>query len=92
MCGLGLVSVERGEFGAGSVEADTEAFLLAEPAVKFGLLDPLGQIGDDLDRSWALAGIDPQHRAADAAVLMSARRIVGAPAGAERNLPQREVV
>ena len=35
----------------------------------FGLFDPLGQIGDDLDQSGALPRVDPQHRAADAAVL-----------------------
>ena len=35
---------------------------------------------------------DRQHRAADAAVLMSARHTIGAPAGAERNLAKRKVV
>ncbi|MFF8431118.1 hypothetical protein ACF07Y_39480 [Streptomyces sp. NPDC016566] len=48
------------------MEADLESFRFAEPAVRLGLFDAVGEAVDDLDQSLPLARVDPQHRAADA--------------------------
>ncbi|MFB7076522.1 hypothetical protein [Streptomyces sp. NPDC056308] len=83
--------VEGREFVARGIETDSESFRLAEPAVVLGLVDAVGEAADDLDETATLGGGDPQHGTADAGVFVFAGRPVGAPAGAQLDLPKGEV-
>ncbi len=65
-------AVDLGEFVVGAGEADLESFDFAEPAFVFGLADPGGQVVADLGDAGPLGGVGPEHRAADAGVLVDA--------------------
>src|SRR5262249_28326725 len=66
-------------------------FGFAGPALAFGLGDAGSEVGMYLVESVALAGVDAQHRAADAAVLVDAAGSVGTAAVAEGELAALEV-
>lgn len=57
-----------------------------------GFADSFTETGGDLGESVALAGVDAQHRAADACVFVLAGGAVGACAGAEFELAQSEAL
>jgi hypothetical protein len=83
--------VELGELVVGAGEADLEAFDLAEPAFAFGLGDAGDQVVADLGQAGPLGRVWPEHRAADAGVLMDAGRSERAGAGADGDLALLEV-
>jgi len=62
------VPVELGEFPLRSDKAHLEPFHLAEPSFAFGLGDADEEVVADLDESVTLAGVGPEHRAADACI------------------------
>jgi len=76
-------------FGAGV--ADFEAFCFAGPALAFGLGDAGGEAVSYFLKPVPLGGVDAQHRAADAAVLVDAAGSVCPPAVAEGELAALEV-
>ncbi|MFI1628114.1 hypothetical protein ACH4YO_28795 [Streptomyces noursei] len=78
--------------GVGGIEADLESFDFAEPAVGAGLADALAKVLDDLDESGSLAWVDLEDGAANAGVFVLARGPVGAPAGAQGDLAELEVL
>jgi hypothetical protein len=43
-----------------------QAGSLAHHPIDLGFLDPIIQVGDDLDQPWSLPRVDPEARAADA--------------------------
>ncbi|WP_185899690.1 hypothetical protein [Streptomyces sp. WAC07061] len=49
--------VDLADFGFGAVEADAEAFDLAEPALALGFCDPVEEAVADLDQPAALGGV-----------------------------------
>ncbi|WP_426939805.1 hypothetical protein [Pseudarthrobacter sp. S6] len=77
--------VHFGKFGAGPCEADFEAFGFSEPAVGLGFGDALNEVIADLCQTGSGRGIGPQQRAAQAAVLVDAVRVVGAAAITDGN-------
>ncbi len=66
------VPVDLGELVVGAGEADLESFDFAEPAFVFGFADAGDQVVADLGDAGPLGGVGPEHRAADAGVLMDA--------------------
>ena len=58
--------LDLGEFGAGSGEADLEAFDFAEPAFAAGFFDPGQQVLADIEEALALGWVGAQQRAAQA--------------------------
>jgi hypothetical protein len=52
--------------------ADLESLDLTEPAIHPRFCDAIGKVSDDLAEALTLAGVDSQHRAADAGVLVLA--------------------
>jgi hypothetical protein len=83
--------LDLGEFGAGSGEADLEAFDFAEPSFAAGFFDPGQQVLADIEEALALGWVGAQQRAAQAGVLVDAGGGVGATAGAEGDLAMLEV-
>ena len=83
--------VHFGKFGPGPCEADFEAFGFSEPAVGLGFGDALDEVVADLCQAGSGCGIGPQQRAAQAAVLVDAGRVVGAAAVTDGNLAVFEV-
>ena len=83
--------VDLGELRLGGGEADPEALGFAGPALAFGLGDAGGQAVADGLEARPLVRVDPQERAADAAVLMDAACSPGAAAVAEGELAALEV-
>jgi hypothetical protein len=83
--------VHLGEFGAGSGEADSESFGFTEPAVGLGLGDAGDEVVADLDQAGSSGWVWPQQRAAQAAVLVDAGRVVGAAAVTDGDLSVLEV-
>ena len=53
--------VELGELGAGSREADLQAFELSEPSFAAGFVDPGDQVVADVDESVALGGVGSEQ-------------------------------
>ena len=49
--------LDLGEFGAGSGEADLEAFDFAEPSFAAGFFDPGQQVLADIEEALALGGV-----------------------------------
>ena len=88
--GLGA-TVDLGELLVGAGQADLESFDFAVPAFAFGFGDAGGEVVADLDEAWLLVGVGPEHRAADAGVLMDARGGERPPAGADRDFALLEV-
>jgi hypothetical protein len=84
-------AVESCEFGFCRGEADSEALDFSVPAVGFGLVDPFGQVANDLDEPRPLAGVDAKH-GATYAPLVRAGCAVGASAVAEFDLSEMEVL
>ncbi|MET9830052.1 hypothetical protein ABZ078_12175 [Streptomyces sp. NPDC006385] len=64
--------VDLSQFVLCAGEADMRSFNLAEPAFALGLGDAGDQVVADLDQSVASGGVGPEHRAADAGVLVDA--------------------
>src|SRR5215469_5562720 len=64
--------VDLGKFVVGAGEADFESFDFAEPAFVFGFCDAGGQVVADFGDAGPLSGVGPEHRAADAGVLVDA--------------------
>jgi hypothetical protein len=58
--------LDLGEFGAGSGEADLEAFDFAEPSFAAGFFDTGQQIVADIEEALALGWVGAQERAAQA--------------------------
>jgi len=58
--------LDLGEFGAGSGEADLEAFDFAEPSFAAGFFDPGQQVLADIEEALALGWVGAQQRAAQA--------------------------
>ena len=58
--------LDLGEFGAGSGEADLEAFDFAEPSFAAGFFDPGQQVLADIEEALALGWVWAQQRAAQA--------------------------
>src|ERR1700679_1908676 len=83
--------VGLGELRVGAGEADLEAFCFAGPAFVFCLGDACGEAGADVAEPVALGGVDAEHRAADAAVLVDAAGAVCPAAFAEGELAALEV-
>jgi len=83
--------VGLGELCDGGGEADLEAFRLAGPAFTFCLGDACGEAGADVAESLPLGGVDAEHRAADAAVLVDAAGSVCPAAVAEGEFAAFEV-
>src|SRR5215510_3725865 len=75
--------VGLGEFCAGGGEADLESFGFAGPAFAFCLGDACGEAGADIAEPLPLGGVNAEHRAADAAVLVDAAGAVCPAAVAE---------
>ncbi len=75
----------------GAVEADLESFDFAEPALTLCFGDAGGEVVADLDEPLALGGIGPEHRAADAGVLVDAGSAERPAAGAGGDLAAFEV-
>ena len=65
--------VDLRELVVGSGEADFEAFDFAEPAFALGFFDAGDEVVADLGDAGTLARVGPEHRAADAGVLVDAR-------------------
>src|SRR5215471_9243030 len=76
---------------APAAAADLEAFCFAGPAFVFCLGDACGEAGADVAEPVPLGGVDAEHRAADAAVLVDAAGSVGPAAVAEGELAALEV-
>ncbi|MGW1107986.1 hypothetical protein [Streptomyces sp. NPDC002540] len=72
-------------------KADAQSLGLAEPAIAFGLSDPLVQIAADLFGTEQLSRVDAKNWAADAAVFVLASGAVGATAVAQSDLSPLEV-
>jgi hypothetical protein len=51
--------IELCEFVFDAGKADLESFDFAEPAVKFGLDDPVLEVGSDLFQAWSLRWVRP---------------------------------
>jgi len=83
--GLGAFLVEE-------AESEVDAFDLAKPPVGLSAFTAGKEVGLDLVEAVDHLRIDPQHRAADAAVLVFAGRGVRAPALAEFDLAFVEVL
>ena len=83
--------LDLGEFGAGSGEADLEAFDFAEPSFAAGFFDSGQQVVADVEEALALGWVGAQQGAAQAGVLVDAGGGVGAAAGAEGDLSVLEV-
>jgi hypothetical protein len=68
----GCAAGDLGEFVLCSCEADLESFCLAVPAFAFGFGDAGGEVVADVGEALFLGGVGPEHRAADAGVLVGA--------------------
>jgi hypothetical protein len=64
---------------------------LTEPAIHPRFCDAIGKVSDDLAEALTLAGVDSQHRAADAGVLVLAGAFVGLAAVTEFELARLKV-
>src|SRR6516225_8920814 len=84
--------VEAGEFAFSGSQADLQALDFPEPAVHPRFGDAFVQVVDDLGEAGPLLLRDAEHRAAQASVLMLARRPVRASTCSQRQLPQLEVL
>ena len=84
---LGLIAL-----GAEKGESEVGAFDLADPALGFGVCSAGEEVGLQLREAGQHLGIDVQHRAADAGVLVLAEGAVGASAGTEFDLAAVEVL
>jgi hypothetical protein len=73
-------------------ETGLEASGLAVPAVEAGLIDPFPQVGDDRAEPAAGPGVDSQHRAPDAGVLVLAWTAVGPSAVAQFEFARLKVL
>jgi hypothetical protein len=80
-----------GDLGVGGGEADLESFGFAGPAFAFCFGDAAGDAVAYLSEPVPLIGVDAEHRAADAAVLVDAGGAVGSAAVAECELAALEV-
>ncbi|MCW2917647.1 MAG: hypothetical protein JWN52_5715 [Actinomycetia bacterium] len=54
------------QFLAGGGQGGLDRGDLAQPALLFGLLEPVAQVGVDLLQPWHLGGVDPKEWASDA--------------------------
>ena len=84
-------AVDLGELVVGAGEADLESFDLAEPAFAFGFGDAGGEVVADLGEAGPLGRVGPEHRAADAGVLVDAGGGERPAAGPDRHLAPFEV-
>ena len=87
----GCALFDLGEFVVGAVEADLESFDVAEPALALCFGDAGGEVVADLDEPLAVSGVGPEHRAADAGVLVDAGGAERSAAGAGGDLAAFEV-
>ncbi len=83
--------VELCEFALGGGEADTQAFGLADPALAICFGDAQREVVANLLKPTTLSWVDPQDRAADAAVLMLTAGSICSAAFAERDLASLEM-
>jgi hypothetical protein len=83
--------VGLGDFVVGGVEADLESFGFAGLALAFGFGDAGLEVVADLFEAVPLGGVDAEHGAADAGVLVEAVGGVGASAVAEGDAAALEV-
>ncbi|MEW2567801.1 hypothetical protein [Streptomyces sp. NPDC047070] len=87
----GGLSVELGEFLLCFGKAHLEPFHIAEPSFAFGFGDAGEEVVADLDETVTLGGVGPEHRAADAGVLVDAGSAESAAACADGDLASLEV-
>src|SRR6266851_4426004 len=79
------------KFLPGGAQGGLDRGDLAEPALVFGLLEPVAQVGADLFQPWYLSWVNPKERAPDASVFMRTRRSIVTAADAERDFPELEM-
>src|SRR5262249_9312669 len=87
--GAGLVHLR--ELGLGAGQAYLQPFGFAEPVARFGFGDAGDEVVADLREAVPGGWVRPQKRAAQAAVLVDAGRVVGASAVADGDLAAFEV-
>ena len=90
-CRLRWAVVDLSELGLRSGEADAQPLNLTEPALAFGLGDAFDEVVADVDQTGPLVGVRPEHRAADAGVLVDAGSGERPGAGPDGDLALLEV-
>src|SRR6266851_6285695 len=76
------------KFLPGGAQGGLDRGDLAEPALVFGLLEPVAEVGVDLFQPWYLSWVNPKERAPDASVFMRTWRSIVTAADAERDFPE----